>query len=157
MKLAAGQPPNPVAPRINFERAVPATVWIIVLAALVALPFRILSYGYLPPDDALRHAAKAVSAKTWSEILLLRPEITIDHNPGWHLILSGLHHALDLPPRALVQFSVVAMFVLFALAPLPWLRRPEGWLISLAIVMFFFPYVADRAFVGRPLFVSTLR
>jgi hypothetical protein len=139
---------------VSKIRSIPLIVWILVGLALVALPLRILSYGYLPSDDALRHAAKAVSGKPWSEIIVLRPEITIDHNPGWHLILGFLHRLTGWNPRMLVQFSVVAMFILFAAAPLPWLRRPEAWLASLAIMTLSFPYLADRAFLGRPLFIT---
>jgi hypothetical protein len=129
-------------------------VWILVLGTLLALPFRILSYGYLPNDDALRHAAKAVSAKAWPEILVLRPEVTIDHNPGWHVILGWAHRAVGLDARGLVQISVVLMFVLFACSPLAWLKRPEAWLAALALITLCFPYVADRAFIGRPLFLT---
>ena len=118
------------------------------------LPLRILTYGYLPPDDALRHAAKAVSGKSWSEILILRPEITMDHNPGWNWILTTLYSAAGWDIVTLVMFSVFMMFLIFAWAALFSFRRPEAWLGSLAVMMLLFPYFADRAFVGRPLFVT---
>ena len=47
---------------------------VIALGALLAFPLRVLDTGYLPQDDALRHAAKAISGKTWAEILVLRPD-----------------------------------------------------------------------------------
>jgi hypothetical protein len=126
----------------------------VVALTLFALPLRIISFGFLPPDDALRHAAKAVSGKPWSEILVLRPEITIDHNPGWHMLLTLVHRATGWEPKPLVLFSIVAMFLLFAGSPLRWFKRPEAWLASLALVLSLFPYFAERAFIGRPLFVT---
>jgi hypothetical protein len=65
-----------------------------------------------------------------------------------------VHRLAGWNARSLVRFSVVSMFILFALAPLPWLRRPEAWIAALAVVMMVFPYFAERSFVGRPLFVS---
>lgn len=118
---------------------------------LVLFPLRILSYGYMPTDDALRHAAKAISGKSWPEILLLRPEITVDHNPGWHWTLSVLHQAAGWDGWMLVAFSVVVLFVAAAGAPLPWLKRPEAWVATLALILVVFPYFADRALLGRPL------
>jgi hypothetical protein len=136
--------------RLNLS----AAVSILVLLIFVFLPLRIIDHGFLPPDDALRHAAKAVSGEAWSEILLLRPEITIDHNPGWHAVLRVLHRATGWDTTALVRFSIIVMFLLFALSPLPWMERPELWLCSLGLMMLVFPYFAERAFVGRPLFLT---
>jgi hypothetical protein len=131
-----------------------ACVWFFVTFTIIALPLKILNYGYLPSDDALRHAAKAVSGKSWPEILLLRPEITIDHNAGWHSILSCLHRTTGWDAAMLVRFSVITMFILAAAAPLIWMRRPEMWLASIALMTVLFPYLADRLFLGRPLFVT---
>lgn len=133
---------------------IPLLLWALVVLTLIILPLRILDHGFLPPDDALRHAAKVVSGKSWPEILVLRPEITMDHNPGWHWLLGSIHHATGWDPPKLVAFSVVSMFLLFTVAPLPWLKRPEAWLVALAVVLLVFPYFEPRAFVGRPLFVT---
>jgi hypothetical protein len=130
-------------------------IWILVGAIIFGLPLRILSFGYLPGDDALRHAAKAMSGKPWSEILLLRPEITIDHNPGWHWLLGSLHRLAGWDARQLVVFSVIAMFVVFAVSPLPWLKRTEAWLVSITLILLVFPYYADRLMLGRPLLLTT--
>jgi hypothetical protein len=127
----------------------------VVILSFLALPLFVLSHGYLPPDDALRHAAKAVSGKSWGEILVMRPEITIDHNPGWHSILGALHRVLGWDTRSLVRFSVILMFLVFTSAPLFFVERPEAWLGSLTLLLMVFPYFAERAFVGRPLFVTS--
>jgi hypothetical protein len=133
------------------DRILPALVWILIAFTLIALPLRVIHFGFLPPDDALRHAAKVVSGKSWSEILVLRPEITIDHNPGWHIILGVVHRATGWEPKPLVFFSIISMFLLFSAAPLGFFKRPEGWFGSLAVIMCLFPYFAGRAFIGRPL------
>ncbi len=129
-------------------------VWVVVLTALLILPLRILRSGYLPPDDALRHAARAVSGKSWQEILIMRPEITVDHNPGWNFILEWIHRRTGWTPTTLVQLSVVALFIAFALSPFVRLKRPEAWLLAITGVMVIFPYFAARAFVGRPLLLT---
>ena len=53
-------------------RYVPLACWAAAILVLVIIPAKILSEGYLPGDDALRHAAKVVSGKPWSEILVMR-------------------------------------------------------------------------------------
>ena len=55
----------------RFRRYVPLAVWLILAAVLLLIPFKIISYGYLPGDDALRHCAKAVSGKSWPEIIVV--------------------------------------------------------------------------------------
>ena len=49
-----------------FRRYVPLAVWVILILTLLLIPLKIIGYGYIPPDDALRHAGKAVSGKSWS-------------------------------------------------------------------------------------------
>ena len=115
----------------GMQRYVPLMVALLAVATILLTTMKIVSYGFLPWDDALRHAAKAVSGKPWNQILVMRPEFAIDHNYGWHQILSLLHHSFAWGPDALVVFSVSALLVLFCLTPLPWLRRPEAWLIVL--------------------------
>ncbi len=128
--------------------------WLAVLV-LVALPLRILSRGYLPGDDALRHAAKAVSGKPWSEILVLRPDVTIDQHAGWHAILAGLHRAFGLPPDGLVAVAVAALFLLPALTGLFILRkRPEAWLLALLALNVADTSCFQRLMIGRPFLVA---
>ena len=121
-----------------LRRYVPLAVWAIVILLILAIPLKIISYGYLPPDDALRHAAKAVSGKPWPEILVVGPAFQIDHNYGWHFLLRQIYlrSKSDPPNEArdtekLVLVELVGLFVLVGWAPLPWLKRPEAWLIAL--------------------------
>ena len=69
-----------------MNKLVPILVTILTLWIILLIPFRIIGYGYLPPDDAMRHAAKAVSGKPWAEILVLRDGYTRDSHIGWHAI-----------------------------------------------------------------------
>jgi hypothetical protein len=138
----------------EFNRYVPSLVWLAVILVLLLIPLRIIGYGYLPLDDALRHAAKAVSGKEWSEILVLNPAFTLDHNPGWHVLLGGLHSLFGWEADALVIFSVVGLFLAFAMVPLFWLKRPEAWLIALLLVFIANQGIVVRIFLGRPLMLS---
>ena len=67
-----------------FRRYVPLLAWVIGISVVVLIPLKIISYGYLPIDDASRHAAYAVSGKPWQEILVVGPSFGMDHLWGWH-------------------------------------------------------------------------
>jgi hypothetical protein len=123
--------------------------------AIVAVALRILATGYLPPDDALRHVAKAISGRPWSDILLLRPEFSLDSNPGWHAILGALHRLLGLGSVDLLLVSVVLLFVAFSLGPILVLRRPETWLVGLLLLNVVDPGVMVRLMSGRPFLLSS--
>src|SRR2546427_3967131 len=78
----------------------------IVYGALLLVPATLVfHYRFLPFDDCLRHAAKAVSGKPWNEILVLRPDLTIDPHAGWHSVLSVLHRGLGLNETSLVVYA----------------------------------------------------
>ncbi len=117
-----------------LRRYVPLAVWIVVILTILAIPLKIISYGFLPVDDALRHAAKAVSGKPWPDILVLGPSFQIDHNLGWHLFLRQTFLWSHCSTESLVVFSVVFLFVVVGWSALPWLKRPEAWLITLTAV-----------------------
>jgi len=123
------------SPLEALRRYVPLAVWVIVILVVLAIPLKIISYGYLPGDDALRHAAKAVSDKSWSEILVLNHTYQIDHEFGWNLLLEKIHHWEGWNAETLVIFSAVALFFLTSGSMLSWLKRPEAWLITLTVTM----------------------
>jgi hypothetical protein len=125
------------------------------LVVVAASALRVLAAGFLPSDDALRHAAKAVSGRPWTEILLLRPEIALDSNPGWHVFLGALHRWLGLGAVDLVLVSVVVLFVAFSLGPILILRRPESWVFALVLLNVLDPGWFMRLLSGRPLLVSS--
>src|ERR1039458_7299681 len=142
------------SPLDALRRYVPLAVWTIVILVILAIPLKIIGYGYLPPDDALRHAAKAVNGKPWPEILVMGPAFQIDHNFGWHFLLRQIYlrSKCDTESRGtegLALFSVVALFTLVGWSALPWLKRPEAWLIALTAAGLASD-VPLRFLIGRP-------
>ena len=133
----------------RFRRYVPLTVWLLVVLTVIFIPLYIISYGYLPADDCLRHCAKAVSDKSWPEILVVGDNFKIDHNLGWHAILGGLHQALNWDTETLVVFSVVVLFLIVNGSVLTWLKRPEAWLGALLLLMLISDF-PQRVMLGRP-------
>src|SRR5579862_9179547 len=89
-----------------LRRYVPLAVWVIVLMTLLLIPLKVIKYGYIPPDDALRTAGKAVSGKTWQQVLVLDDTYKIDHEYGWSVLLAKIHTACDADADAIVIFSV---------------------------------------------------
>lgn len=128
-------------------------LWLALLV-LLAIPARVITLGYLPADDALRHAAKAVSGKSWSEILVLGPHYTVDHNYGWEALLRGVHRVSGWEAERLVDWSVLGLFVLASGAGLLGVRRPEAWLGVLLVFFVAWPPLAGRWMNGRPLLLS---
>jgi hypothetical protein len=137
----------------QLRRYVPLAVWVIVISTIIIIPLKIMSYGYLPGDDALRHAARAVSGKPWSEILVLNPVYQIDHEFGWNWLLGRIHVLANWNAEGLVFFSVVFLFALLNLAGLAWLKRPEAWLITLTASTIL-ALVPVRFLLGRPYLIT---
>ena len=125
----------------------------VAIAAVVLIGMQVLAQGYLPVDDALRHAAKAVSGKPWSEILVARPGL-IDFSPGWHAFLRGVHRVFGANAHTLVWVEILVGFVGISLAPLLLMRRPEAWLAAMSVGALLEPQLVTRWFIGRPLIVS---
>jgi len=136
------------------ERLVPLLILILCLATLLLASLRIMGHGFQPLDDAFRHVAKVVSGKAWPDILLVRPEITMDSHPGWHAILTGFQWGISGEPDDLLAFSIVFLFLLFALIPIFYFRRPEAWIVALLIMLLFSFGTMFRTFYGRPFIFS---
>lgn len=102
------------------ERLLRSGILVLCLAVFLLVPLRIVSYGYLPPDDALRHSAHAVDGRDWSEVILLNPEFRpeTDGHPGWHRFLRFVHLGTDWSPGvlALRLFVILALFAITAVA-----------------------------------------
>jgi hypothetical protein len=124
-------------------------VWVILL-----IPFQIVGQGFLPPDDALWHSAKVVSGKNWADVLVLRGDIKTESHPGWHSILGFVHDVTKCNTHSLVLFSVIALFSLFAIIPIFFLRYPEAWLASLLVISIAIPGWIFRLLLGRPYIVT---
>ena len=134
----------------SLKRYIPLSVWIVVVVTIIYTPLKIIGYGFLPMDDALRHAAKAVSGKSWQQILVMRDDFQIDPSPGWQAILAWIHNWQNCSAETLVVFSVIALMLLVTLSALPWLRRPEAWLAALFAAAIFIPACTTRFARGRP-------
>ncbi len=137
----------------KFRRYVPLAVWMLVALVLLAIPLKIIGYGFLPGDDALRHAAKAVSGQPWSEIIVTGGVFKIDQSLGWHDILGAVYHATGWDAEGLVVFSIVTLFLLINGAMLPWLKRPEAWLATL-LAANIISDLPQRFLLGRPFTVT---
>src|SRR5580658_10782126 len=135
---------------MTVKRYVPLAVWVVVVSAIILIPLKIISYGFLPMDDALRHAAKTISGKPWQDILVMRDDFPIDPSPGWQKILEWVHDVNHGDAESLVIFSVVALMLLVTLCGVPWFRRPEAWLAALCIAAVFIPACTTRFARGRP-------
>jgi hypothetical protein len=114
------------------------------------VPLKIIGYGYLPEDDALRHAAKAVSGKSWDQILVMRSDAKFDNHPGWHATLGFLNRTFGWGTEGLVIFSIAIFFTLFCLVPIFFLRRPEALPLVLLIFTLTDISLVRRLFFGRP-------
>jgi hypothetical protein len=134
---------------------IPRLADIIVVVVLLAIPLRIIRYGYLPIlDDPVADAAKAVSGRPWTDILILRDYYRLDPHLGWHALLRQIYLVTNATPESLVRLSVVGLFLIVALSALPWLKRPESWLVSLIIVAGVGANFMGRFMMGRPFLVS---
>jgi hypothetical protein len=134
----------------NVKRYIPLITWIVVICVIILIPLKIIGYGFLPMDDALRHAAKAISGKPWQQILVMRGDFPIDPSPGWQKILDWVHAGFGGNAESLVIFSVVALMLRVTLCALPWFRRPEAWLAAMFIALVFVPACTTRFARGRP-------
>ena len=134
-----------------------ASVGVAIAVGLAALftPLRVISSGFLPPDDALSHCAKVVSGKSWEDIMVRRPGIVLDSHPGWHTILSGVMHLTGWHLEALVIFSVVFLFAFFVLMPSFFSASADLWLLSLLASCLISPMFTWRLMLGRP-FILTI-
>jgi hypothetical protein len=130
------------------------TARLLVLAAAIVIPFRILGHGFLPLDDALRHAGKVVSGKDWSQLMVVRPDMPIDSHPGWHAFLGVVHAMTGWDTHGLVVFSVVALFALTCVPGIMLLRRPEAWMLSLIVFAVAESRLFARLLMGRPFLVT---
>ncbi len=138
------------------ERVLRSGILVLCLAVFLLVPLRIISYGYLPPDDALRHSAHAVDGRDWGEVILLNPEFrpNMDSHAGWDHFLRFVHLRTGWAPSALVDFSVIMAFLSFTLAGLIGSGNPPAWLLACALMSVIEPALFHRLSLGRPVFFS---
>ncbi|MBD3393764.1 MAG: hypothetical protein GF418_16655 [Chitinivibrionales bacterium] len=124
--------------------------FVVVVGAAIFIPARVGTMGWRPPDDTLRHTAKAISGKAWDDILVIRDNVTTDSHAGWHAILGFLHHKMGIRKFGLVAFSIALCFFSIAIIPIFFLRRPEAWPLTISLLTCFSPHWVLRLFLGRP-------
>lgn len=134
----------------NMRNPIPAAIFLVSLWVIILIPFRVIGYGFMPPDDAMRHSAKIISEKDWGQILVLRDAIKMDSYPGWHAILGLVHKITGWGQHDLVLFSVIFLAILFCAIPIFFLQYPESWLLSLLSLSIIEPEWLFRLFLGRP-------
>lgn len=131
------------------SRAFPLIIFLGCFLVLLAIPFRIISWGYLPQDDALRHAGLAVTDKTLDMVMVSDGPI-VDMHYGWHSFLRGVHALGAETTDDLVVFEVVFLFLFFAIPPLFLFKRNETWLFVLLLSYSLLGF-GTRLLIGRPL------
>ena len=130
---------------------------IILFAAFVFIPYKILSSGFMPIDDGNRHVAYSVTSSTnWSEVLEIEPSLAADHNKGWHCILRALHKYLKIDKDKLLIFTVVALFLIFNITGSLIAPNIGSWTVVLILVFVFDRGLFVRMLSGRPFIISCI-
>lgn len=146
---------NDTAAEPDRDRQLRLVVLLVLLISLTAAVLRIVDYGFVPPDDALRHAATAVGDRPYHEVLLFDEAVPAeDSTPGWHAVLTAIHDVTGFDQFALVSFSIVFFFLVFTVTPLFLMRRPEAWAIALLMAIVANPGLSFRLALGRPFLLS---
>ncbi len=151
-KETRGDEPAPAASPL--ERYVPLLSWLIVITTLLFIALKIVATGCLPGGDARRHVAQALTQRPFTDIVVMRSDYQMDHNPGWDWVLRQLHERAGLTKDQLMSFSLAALMLGIFLAPLPWLRRPEAWLAALLAQLVAIPELMTRLTQARPLLIT---
>jgi hypothetical protein len=133
-----------------LQRYIPLACWVAVLLTCLFICLKIIGYGYLPPGDARRHAAKPFANKPYSQIVVMKPEYVVDHSPGWEWLLGELHGVLKWDEDDLMSFSIASLLLLIFCLPLLWMRRPEAWMAALLAELIAMPNIMSRLTQARP-------
>ena len=136
-----------------WRRFAPRAVWVVAALLGLLIPLKILGLGYRPSDDALRHVGKALSGKSWTEILVVEDGYGGDEHPGWHAILGAAHAVFGWDADTLVAISVAVPFALFWISMLAWRKRPEALLAALLLASVAGSDTFMRLLLGRPFIV----
>ena len=143
-------------PKIDAEPLMRSALLLLILAVFLLIPLRIIAYGYMPPDDALRHAAFAVVDRQWGDVILLDPRFPawMDLHPSWHAFLRTLHEAMGWDQARLVSVSVVLAFWVFTFAGAVASGNPPAWFLACALMAVLEPPLLGKLALGRPRFFT---
>ncbi len=123
-------------PDAGFALGIRVLVYAFIILIPLVLFFR---FNFLPFDDCLRHAAKAVSGRSWADILVLREGISLDQHPGWHMFLRVLSLCLGMGKEQLVFVEWTVLFILVSVIVIPFFRRPEAWVAAMLLACLALP------------------
>lgn len=135
----------------ELEHRVRLILMLGTLVTLLLIPLKVISLGYMPKDDALRHSARVIADKPWDQILVTDGKFPMELSFGWDLYLQGWHSLLGLGADGLVVVSILTCWLVFLFLPLRWVRHPIVWLavlVLLSLVGF------ERWSLGRPLILA---
>jgi hypothetical protein len=150
--LRSGLFKNTSAIKINV---IPLIVVLLFFLTALSCWLCVVSKGFIPPGDALRHVAKVVSDKSWDEVVVLRKDFdgNQDTHPGWHFVLN-IFNNLGLTKDELVCVSLAIpwffVFVIYSIV----LKRPECFILALCIGFMLEPGENLRVFLGRPYLIT---
>ena len=138
------------------ERVTRLVLLLVILAVLLLVPLRIIAYGFLPPDDVLRHTAFAVVNRQWGDVMLIDPRLpaSMDLHPTWHAFLRALHDLLQWDQGVLLTVCIVLAFWTFAFAGIIASGHPAAWLLACGLMGVLEPTLFGKLLLGRPLFFS---
>jgi hypothetical protein len=141
-------------PNAALQRYTSLVCRVAVLLTACFICLKILSLGYIPPGDARRHAARPLAGRPYAEMVVMRPEFVVDHNPGWEWILGKLHGIAGWDEDKLIAFSMAGTMLAVLCVPLIWMRRPEAWAAAVLVQLIAVPELMTRLAQGRPYLVS---
>lgn len=144
------------AKKLSFSQIIPILIACIIISVILLIPLKIMGYGFLPLDDVLRHAAKAISGRSWSDILVLRQGFVMDSHPGYHAVLGAIYNFTGWSSDTIVFFAIAAFFIIFCLVPILSMNRPEAWLAALFVASLTNFSFIMRLFFGRPYMMTTI-
>lgn len=138
------------------ERYTRLVMLLVILAVFLVLPLRIIGYGYMPIDDALRHSAFAMGNRSWGDLILLdsRFPAWMDVHPGWHTFLRAIHDLTQWDQGTLVTLSVVMAFWVFTFTGVIASSNAPAWILGCTLVALLEPGLLGKLLLGRPLFFS---
>jgi hypothetical protein len=129
---------------------------LVILSVFLLVPLRIIAYGYLPPDDVMRHTAFAIADRQWGDVILLDPRFPswMDLHPGWHAVLRSVHEIMQWDQGALMSLSILLAFWTFTFAGTMASGNPTAWLLACGLMGVLEPAVFGKLLLGRPLSFS---
>jgi hypothetical protein len=116
----------------------------------------LISQGYTPSDDALRHSGKVIAGKSWQQILLFDNPNLGDVHHGWHSFLTLINNNFlhsDVP-EPIMLFSIAFLFIYAVFLPSLFVKRKDIYIIVMGIFSLVSFSLFMRELIARPLVVS---